>query len=158
MNVKRVEHVAIAVRNLDEVMRVFQDKLGLELEYEHAYPQYQSRMAMFPVGETYLELLQGTAESSDISRWVAEHGQGLYHVCLEVPDIEAALVELRGKGVRLLDEHPREGHGNSLIAFLDPRSTADVLVELIQVAADHHSTPAPAKKAAKRRPRRAPRA
>jgi len=135
MNVKRVEHVAIAVRNIDEVVRLFRDTLGLPLEYEHAYPQYQSRMAMFPVGETYLELLQGTAESSDIAQWVAAHGQGLYHVCLEVPDIEAALDELRGKGVRLLDEHPREGHGNSRIAFLDPRSTADVLIELIEVAA-----------------------
>lgn len=139
MKVKRVEHVAIAVHNLEAVMRIFQDTLGLTLEYQHDYPQYRSRMAMYPVGETYLELLQGTSPDSDISRWLAEKGQGLYHICLEVTDIDAALAELKAKGVRLLDETAREGHGNSRIAFLDPRSTADILIELLEAPRSGHA-------------------
>jgi methylmalonyl-CoA/ethylmalonyl-CoA epimerase len=140
MRVKRVEHVAIAVRSLSDVMRLFQDKLGLALEYEEDFPQYATKIAMYPVGETYLELLEATAETSDVAKWIADRGQGLYHICLEVEDIEGALAELKGRGVQLLDERPRIGHGGSLIAFLDPRSTADVLVELMQVPAGAHAS------------------
>ncbi len=133
MKVKRVEHVAIAVRNLREAMEVFQQKLGLSLEYEEDFPQYQTKIAMYPVGETYLELLEATGDGSDTARWIAEKGEGLYHICLEVEDIEGALAELRAKGVRLLDERPRVGHGQTRIAFLDPASTANVLVELVEI-------------------------
>ena len=133
MKVKRVEHVAMAVRNIADVMRIFQEKLGLALEYEEDFPQYQTKIAMYPVGETYLELLQATGDGSDTAKWITEKGEGLYHICLEVEDIAAALAELRAKGVGLLDEQPRVGHGGSLIAFLDPRSTANVLIELAQI-------------------------
>jgi methylmalonyl-CoA/ethylmalonyl-CoA epimerase len=137
MKVKRVEHVAIAVKDMQAVMRIFRDKLGLPFEYEEDFPEYQTKIAMFPVGETYLELLEATGADSDVARWIAEKGQGLYHICLEVEDIEAALAELKGKGVALLDERPRAGHANSLIAFLDPRGTGDVLIELAQLPAGH---------------------
>ena len=137
MKVKRVEHVAIAVRNLAHVMQIFQEKLGLTLEYEEDFPQYQTKIAMYPVGQTYLELLQATADESDTAKWIVEKGEGLYHICLEVEDIERALAELRAKGVGLLDERPRVGHGGSLIAFLDPRSTANVLIELAQIPVGH---------------------
>ena len=139
MKVKRVEHVAIAVRSLADVMRIFQEKLGFGLEYEEDFPQYQTKIAMYPVGETYLELLEATGGDSDTGRWIAEKGEGLYHICLEVEDIEAALAELRAKGVGLLDERPRVGHGNTRIAFLDPRSTASVLIELVEVPAGQAS-------------------
>ena len=135
MKFKRVEHVAIAVNNMAEVISLFQDKLGLKLEYEENLPQYNTKLAMFPVGETYLELLEGTAQSSDVSKWIGERGQGLYHICLEVEDIDGALAELKAKGVRLLDEQPRIGHGGARIAFLDPKSTANVLVELAELPA-----------------------
>jgi methylmalonyl-CoA/ethylmalonyl-CoA epimerase len=137
MKFKRVEHVAIAVDNLAEVMKVFQEKLGLELEYEENFPQYDTKIAMYPVGETYLELLEGTSQRSDVAKWIGEKGQGLYHICLEVEDIDAALAELKAKGVKLLDEKPRAGHGGSRIAFLDPKSTANVLVELAELPAGH---------------------
>jgi len=140
MKVKRVEHVAIAVKNLADVMRIFQEKLGLALEYEEDFPQYQTKIAMYPVGETYLEVLQATGDGSDTAKWIAEKGEGLYHICLEVEDIEAALAEVRAKGVGLLDERPRVGHGGSLIAFLDPRSTANVLIELVQIPVGHAKT------------------
>ena len=134
MKFKRVEHVAIAVNNMAEVVTLFQEKLGLKLEYEENLPQYNTKLAMFPVGETYLELLEGTSQSSDVAKWIGERGQGLYHICLEVEDIEAALAELKAKGVQLLDERPRIGHGGARIAFLDPRSTANVLVELAELS------------------------
>jgi methylmalonyl-CoA/ethylmalonyl-CoA epimerase len=135
MKFKRVEHVAIAVHDIAEVMKIFQEKLGLSLEYEEDFPQYKTKIAMYPVGETYLELLEATAHGSDVAKWIGEKGQGLYHICLEVDDIDGALAELKAKGVGLLDEKPRTGHGGSRIAFLDPRSTANVLVELAELPA-----------------------
>lgn len=137
MKVKRVEHIAIAVRDLEAAKRTFQDALGLGLEYEEEFAHYHTRIAMFPVGQTYLELMQGTAPVSDVTQWIADKGEGLYHICLEVEDIEGALAELKAKGVRLLDERPRVGHANSRIAFLDPGSTANVLVELVELPATH---------------------
>ena len=86
-------------------------------------------------GETYLEVIKATSPASDPARWIAEKGQGLYHICLEVDDIDGALAELKAKGVKLLDEAPREGHANTRIAFLDPQSTADVLIELVEMPA-----------------------
>ncbi len=137
MRVKRVEHVAIAVKDLQAARRMFEEKLGLVLEYEEDFPQYQTRIAMYPVGETYLELLQATGEASETARWIAQHGEGLYHICLEVEDIEAALAELRAREVGLLDQRPKVGHGNTRIAFLDPRSTGNVLIELVEVPGGH---------------------
>src|SRR5262245_10873039 len=135
MKFKRVEHVAIAVKDMQAVMRVFRDTLGLPFEYEEDFPQYQTKIAMFPVGETYLELLEATGAESDVAKWLAEKGQGLYHICLEVEDIAAALAELKAKGVPLPDERPRPGHGGRQIAVPDPRGTGDVLIELAQLPA-----------------------
>lgn len=135
MKVKRVEHVAIAVKSMGELMSVFQDKLGLPLEYEEDFPQYRTRIAMYPVGQTYLEILDGAARDSEVGQWIAEHGEGLYHVCLEVEDIVGAIAELRAKGVKLRDETPRTGHGGSRIAFIDPASTGGILIELAEIPA-----------------------
>ncbi len=135
MKIKRIEHVAMAVNDLDAFTGILIDKLGLTLESSEVFPQYQSKMAMFPVGKTYLEVIQATSPASDTARWIAEKGQGLYHICLEVDDIDVALAELKEKGVKLLDEAPREGHANTRIAFLDPQSTADVLIELVEMPA-----------------------
>ena len=137
MKIKRVEHVAIAVRNIEAVKTLFQEKLGLAMEYEENFPQYETKIAMYPVGQTYLELLQATGEKSETAAWIAEKGESLYHICLEVEDIEGAMAELRAKGVKLLDETPRPGHGGSRIAFIDPKSTANILIELAQIPAGH---------------------
>lgn len=133
MKVKRVEHIAIAVRDLESAKRIFEEKLGLAMEYQEELPQYGTKLAMYPVRETYLELLQAMREGTETDRWITERGEGLYHICLEVEDIQGALVELKAKGVGLLDERPRVGHGNTRIAFLDPRSTANVLIELVEI-------------------------
>lgn len=133
MKVKRVEHIAIAVRDLESAKRIFEEKLGLAMEYQEELPQYGTKLAMYPVRETYLELLQAMREGTETDRWITERGEGLYHICLEVEDIQGALAELKANGVGLLDERPRVGHGNTRIAFLDPRSTANVLIELVEI-------------------------
>jgi methylmalonyl-CoA/ethylmalonyl-CoA epimerase len=141
MKVKRIEHVAIAVKSLAKAREIFEDKLGLTFEYDEWLPQYQTKLAMFPVGESYIELLESNRSDSETAKWIAEHGEGLFHICLEVDDIEAALAELKGKGVKLLDAVPRVGHAKSRIAFLDPKSTNDVLIELVEQAHDEAHAP-----------------
>lgn len=135
MKIKRVEHVAIAVHDMQASKRMLEETFGLKLELEEQIGA--SKLAMYPVGETYLELLQTVDPESKIAAWLADKGQSLFHLCFEVEDIDAALDELRQKGISLLDETPRTGHGGSRIAFLDPQSTGDILIELAELPASH---------------------
>jgi len=89
---------------------------------------------MYPVGQTYIELLESDGDNTETAHWIAEHGEGLFHICLEVENIDEALDELKRKGVKLIDEQSRIGHANSRIAFLDPKSTGNVLIELVELA------------------------
>jgi methylmalonyl-CoA/ethylmalonyl-CoA epimerase len=133
MKVKRIEHIAIAVKSMARMREVMEEKLGLSLEYEEHLPQYHTRLAMYPIGQTYLELLEADSPESETAEWIAKRGEGLFHICLEVDHIEDALAELKQKGVALIDEKPRTGHANSRIAFLDPKSTGNVLIELVEL-------------------------
>ncbi len=135
MKIKRVEHIAIAVHNMAESMAMLKNTLGLELDYEETIGS--TKLAMFPVGETSLELLEAESPTSPVADWIDERGQSLFHLCFEVEDIDAALDELRAKGVKLLDETPKAGHGGSRIAFLDPASTGDILIELAELPVGH---------------------
>jgi methylmalonyl-CoA epimerase len=133
MKVKRIEHVAIAVKSMAQSRKIFEEKLGFKLEYEEYLPQYSTRLAMYPIGSTYIECSNPIATTLKPRVGFAERGEGLFHICLEVEGIEEALEELRGKGVKLLDERPRIGHANSRIAFIDPESTGNVLIELVEL-------------------------
>ena len=135
MKLKRVEHLAIAVKDMAKMQEIFENKLGINLEYEENFPQYNTKIAMYPIGDTYLEVLESNDPKTETSRWIEEHGEGLFHICLEVEDIDSALTELREKGVKLLDEVPRVGHGGARIAFLDPESTGNLLIELAELPA-----------------------
>jgi methylmalonyl-CoA epimerase len=135
MKIKRVEHIAIAVDSLKESMDLLQNAFGIKVEYEEQIGQ--TRLAMLPVGETYLELLEGQGPESGVTSWIKEKGTGLYHICFEVEDIDGALAELKAKGVKLRDETPRIGHGGARIAFLDPASTGNLLIELAELAPGH---------------------
>ncbi len=134
MKIKRIEHIAVAVNQLSAMREILENKLGLTLEYEENLPQYNTRIAMYPVGDTYIEILESNKKGTEVSNWIDQHGESLFHICLEVDDIDAALVELRQKDVRLIDETPRIGHANSRIAFLDPASTGNLLIELVELA------------------------
>ena len=134
MKIKRIEHIAIAVKSMTQSREIFETKLGMNLEYEEYLPQYKTRLAMYPVGQTYIELLESVGDNTDTARWITEHGEGLFHICFEVENIEDALDELKRKGVKLIDEQPRIGHANSRIAFIDPKSTGNVLIELMELS------------------------
>jgi methylmalonyl-CoA/ethylmalonyl-CoA epimerase len=135
MKIKRVEHIAIAVDSLGASVALLRDTFGLALEYEEQIGQ--TRLAMLPVGETYLELLEGQGPESGVTRWIDAKGPGLFHICFEVEDIDGALAELKAKGVKLRDETPRIGHGGARIAFIDPSATGNVLIELAELPAPH---------------------
>ena len=141
MKIKRIEHIAVAVNQLSSMREILENKLGLTLEYEENLPQYNTRIAMYPVGDTYIEILESNKKGTEVSDWIDQHGESLFHICLEVDDIDAALVELRQKDVRLIDETPRIGHANSRIAFLDPASTGNLLIELVELAESGTQTP-----------------
>jgi methylmalonyl-CoA/ethylmalonyl-CoA epimerase len=135
MKIKRVEHIAIAVDSLKQSMDLLRDTFGIDVEYEEQIGQ--TRLAMLPVGETYLELLEGHGPESGVTKWIEKKGTGLFHICFEVEDIDGALAELKAKGVKLRDETPRIGHGGARIAFIDPASTGNVLIELAELAPGH---------------------
>jgi methylmalonyl-CoA/ethylmalonyl-CoA epimerase len=135
MKIKRVEHIAIAVASLNQSTSILRDAFGINVEYEEQIGS--NRLAMLPVGETYIELLEGASPDSGVSQWIREKGAGLFHICFEVDDIDGALAELKAKGVKLRDETPRIGHAGARIAFIDPASTSDVLIELAELPPDH---------------------
>jgi methylmalonyl-CoA/ethylmalonyl-CoA epimerase len=132
MRVKRIEHVGIVVEDLGASRVFWEGCLGLRCETVEELAQYQVRLAMYPVGQSMVELLTSTIPDGKYSKMVREGKAGLHHICLEVEDIDAALAELKSKGVRLLDEKPRPGHEGRRIAFLDPESAGQVLVELVE--------------------------
>jgi methylmalonyl-CoA/ethylmalonyl-CoA epimerase len=135
MKIKRIEHVAIAVHDMAESMAMLEKTLGLEVEYEERIGP--TRLAMYPVGQTYIELLQGEGPDSGAAKWIARNGQSLFHLCFEVEDIDDGLVVLRLKGVKRIVEKPRIGHGGARIAFVDPQSTGDILIELAELPESH---------------------
>lgn len=128
MRVLKVDHLGIAVRDLEEAVRAYR-ALGFEVESVHDVPTEKVRAAFLPVGESRLELLAPTDPASAIGRFLDKRS-GLHHVCLLVEDLEQALAELKAAGVELIDERPRPGAGGSRVAFLHPRAAAGVLLEL----------------------------
>lgn len=128
-----LDHVGIAVRDLNDALAFYRDALGLEVEAPEEVASQRVRAHFLPAGESALELLEATAPESAIAKFVEKRGPGLHHVALRVDDIRAALAELKARGIRLIDEQPRPGAHHSLVAFLHPASTHGVLVELKQI-------------------------
>ncbi|HXW05044.1 MAG TPA: methylmalonyl-CoA epimerase [Vicinamibacterales bacterium] len=127
-----LDHIGIAVSNLEEALRFYRDALGLEVEVPEDVATQRVRAHFVPVGGAALELLEATASDSPIAKYLARRGPGLHHITLRVDDIHAALARLRAHGVRLIDEAPRPGAHGSLVAFVHPSSAHGVLVELVQ--------------------------
>jgi len=134
MKIKRIEHIAVAVENLDSMAKLLGDQFGLDLEYTEE--RVQTRIGMLPVGETYIELLQGVTPDSGATKWLNEKGQSLFHICFEVENIDEALAELKAKGTPLLNDEPIIGHANCRIAFIDPKATGNLLFELAEMPKD----------------------
>jgi methylmalonyl-CoA epimerase len=127
-----LDHVGIAVADLAGALGFYRDVLGLEIEPPQEIPSQQVRAQFVAVGDAWLELLEATSPASPIARFLDRRGPGLHHVALRVPDIHAALADLKARGVRLIDEVPRPGAHGALVAFLHPGNANGVLVELKQ--------------------------
>lgn len=128
--VRRVHHVGIVVRSIDDAYAFFRDGLGLALLKEELIQDQGVRAALLDLGNSFLELLEPTVPDTGIARYLERRGEGLHHVCLEVDDIHAALADLKSKGIQLIDETPRPGLTGE-IAFVHPSALHGVLVELL---------------------------
>jgi methylmalonyl-CoA/ethylmalonyl-CoA epimerase len=132
MRISRIDHIAIAVRNLDEALAFFRDALGLEVSHTDLEAGQGVVVAFLPVGDSEIELIEPVEPSSGVARYLERRGPGLHHLCVEVDDLDEALARLRSAGVRLIDEAPYIGTGGRRIAFIHPHSAYGVLVELYE--------------------------
>lgn len=135
MKIKRIEHVGVVVRDVEASRRLWEDCFGIKLGSAEA--NAQRKLALYPVGESMVELIAGTTADSRHAKMVAEGKGGLNHICFEVENIDEALAELKAKGIPLIDQVPRIGHEGCRIAFIDPAATENCLIELAELPAGH---------------------
>ena len=129
----KINHLGIATKGIDEAMKFWGDALGLENIHTETVEDQKVRVAMLPLGESRIELLEPTSEDSPISKFLEKRGGGIHHIAVEVEDIRASLSKLKSQGMRLIDEEPRIGAEGCLVAFVHPSSSNGVLLELVQV-------------------------
>ena len=130
--ITKINHIGIAVTSIDNALKLYADVLGLEIKSREVIEEQKTKTAILPVGESKIELLESTAPGSPIARHIEKFGEGLHHIALEVTDIDDALKKLSEQGVSLIDEKPRKGVESTRIAFLHPKGTGRVLLELVQ--------------------------
>ena len=128
----KIDHLGIATKGIDDALAFWQDALGLENVHTEIVEEQKVRVAMLPIGETRIELLEPTSDDSPISKFLEKRGGGIHHIAVEVEDIEVTLRQLKAKGMRLIDETPRIGAENCLVAFVHPSAANGVLLELVQ--------------------------
>lgn len=128
----KVDHIGIATPRIEEALALWRDSLGLEIEATEEVPEQGVRVAMLPIGETHIELLEPLSETSPVGRFLEKRGPGIHHVAIRVNDINESLAKLKAKGTRLIDETPRVGARGCLVAFIHPSSANGVLLELVQ--------------------------
>ena len=129
---RKIDHIAIAVRSLQSARRIYADVLGMCDWTIEEIAEQKVRVAVLPMGESRIELLEATADDSPIAGFLSKRGEGLHHICFQVEDLAGELEKLKAAGIRLIDQYPRVGAGGRLIAFLHPSGTAGVLIELSQ--------------------------
>jgi methylmalonyl-CoA/ethylmalonyl-CoA epimerase len=132
MKVLKIDHLGIAVNSVDEGKKFWSDIMGLDFNGSETVAEQKVTTAFFPVGESEVELLESTAPDGPIAKYIDKKGTGIQHVAFRVENIEEALAELKEKGVKLIDQKPRIGAGGAKIAFLHPKATSGVLVELCE--------------------------
>jgi len=132
MKVLKIDHLGIAVGNIGEGKKLWTDVLGLTFEGSETVAEQKVTTGFFPVGESEIELLESTAPDGPVAKFIEKRGEGIQHVAFRVENIEEALEELKSKGIKLIDEKPRIGAGGAKIAFLHPKSTNGILIELCE--------------------------
>ncbi len=130
--IAKINHIGIAVKSVDDTVKLYTDVLGLKVENIEVIADQNAKTAIIPVGESKIELIESTDPEGAIGKFIENRGEGLHHLALEVSNIKDALSTLVEKGVVLIDEKPRKGVGNTDIAFLHPKSTGRVLIELVE--------------------------
>lgn len=133
----KINHIGVAVKDLKAALPFYRDVLGMNFEGTEEVEEQKVRVAFLQVGESRIELLEPTAPDSPVAKFLEKNGEGIHHLAYEVEDIEAALADLKQKGVRLIDESPRQGAHGAKIAFLHPRASGGVLTELCQQTTPH---------------------
>ena len=128
--IKKLDHIGIVVHDIEEARQAY-EALGLTVTHVKEVPNQQVKVAFLPVGDTELELVQPTTADSGVVRFLEKCGEGIHHICFEVEDIEATLADLKARGMRLIDREPRQG-AFGRVAFLHPKSTHGVLIELVE--------------------------
>lgn len=128
----KINHLGIATKGIDEALKFWEDALGLENVHTEIVEDQKVRVAILPIGESRIELLEPTSEDSPITKFLEKRGGGIHHIAVEVEDINAALLKLKQQGARLIDESPRIGAEGCLVAFVHPSSANGVLLELVQ--------------------------
>lgn len=132
MKVKHIDHIGIAVRSIEEAGKFYADVLGLKLQKVETVAEQMVKTGFFPITDSELELLESTAPDGPVAKFVEARGEGVQHIAFRVENIDDALRELKQRGVRLIDQEPRKGAGGSRIAFIHPKETHGVLVELCE--------------------------
>ena len=130
--ITKVNHIGIAVNSIEESAKVYTDVLGLKVENIEVVEDQMAKTAIIPVGDTKIELIESTSPEGAIAKFIESRGEGIHHVALGVDNIESTLAALVDKGITLIDQKPRKGVENTDIAFLHPKSTGRVLIELVE--------------------------
>ena len=138
--IKKIDHIGIAVDNLEEQMHFYEDVLGLTCEGIEEVADQKVRVAIFPVGEVRIELLEPLSEDSPIAKFIAKRGTGIHHMAYCVTDLDGTLKSFKERMIRLIDDEPRIGAGGHKIAFLHPKSTSVVLTEMCEESEANHGT------------------
>jgi methylmalonyl-CoA/ethylmalonyl-CoA epimerase len=133
----RIDHVAMAVEDLDEAIALYRDRLGMPLEHRETFERFGVEAVLLGVGDGHVELLSPVSADSGVGRFLARRGPGMHHVAYRTDDIDSALESIRAAGIQLIDDRPRAGIRKSRVAFMDPKSTGGVLTELVEPAKDH---------------------
>ena len=134
--IKKVEHIGVAVASIEKSIHVFRDLLGIPLERIYESDAIKTKIAFFPLGDCTIELIEPMDPESPAAKFIQKRGEGIHHICLGVENVEAALRDFEAKGIELLNKTPRRTQDGRLIAFLNPRSTNGVLIELEEIGAE----------------------
>jgi len=132
MKIKHIDHIGIAVKEIEQATRFYTEILGIQLQNIEEVTDQKVKVGFFPITDSEIELLESTAPDGPVAKYIENKGEGIQHIAFRVENLAETLQELKAKGVRLIDEAPRKGAGGAKIAFIHPKETNGVLVELCE--------------------------
>ena len=133
---KKIDHIGVAVQSIEKSIPLFRDLLGIPLEKVYESDAIKTKIAFFPLGDSTIELIEAIDPSSPVAKFIQKRGEGIHHICFGVENVEAALRHFEAKGIELLNQKPRRMENGDLIAFLNPKSTNGILIELVEIEAE----------------------